>query len=136
MTVAHHKPQMYGPSRAGHARGVCSIHAPAAWQDPESLLTRVGSSHHARFSLALTLPRNTGRGFGLGILSAEGRGCRPSLAKVSHSQASGVFQNLTDLPEFHSSKSSVRRRLDSHDANENGLTHAQTSFAPGAKAHD
>lgn len=134
MIVASDKPQMYGPSRAGQLVRGRSVHAPAAYQAQGRAHMRFAGS--CRIDLPLTLPRNTGRGFGLGVFSAEGRGCRPSLAKISHSQASGVFQDLTDLPEFHSSSSSVRRRLDSHDANENGLTHAQIVFAPGANAHD
>jgi hypothetical protein len=93
MTVTPNKPQMYGPSRAGQARGECSIHAPAAWQGPESLLTRVGSVRK-RFSLALTLPRSTCRGL-------RGSGPFPIFGSQPRRQA------IADLPEPIHSKISV-----------------------------
>lgn len=135
MTVTPNKPQMKAGTARGRAPGVMYRLTPAAHQAQGRAHMRFAGS--CRIDLPLTLPRNTGRELrALGIFSAEGRDCNPSLAKISHSQASGAVQGFSDLPEFHSSNSSVRRRLDSHDANENGLTHAQTSFAPGAKAHD
>ena len=94
MTITPNKPQMYGPSRAGQARGECSIHAPAAWQDPESLLTRVGSSHRSCFSLTKTLPRSTCRGL-------RGSGFFPILGSQPRRQA------IADLPEVIHSKAPV-----------------------------
>lgn len=69
----------------------------------------------------------------VGLSGADARAASFNL-QVGHQLA--VQAISADAPRIHSSSSSVRRRLDSHDANEKGLTHAQILFAPGAKADD
>lgn len=70
-TVIHHKPQMYGPSRAGAARGECSIHAPAAWQG----MAHVRFAGLVQFSTSrLVGLRYLGRGLrGSGLFGLRGR---------------------------------------------------------------
>jgi len=105
----------------------------------------------ARSSLA---SHNLGRGFGpgrflrLGWSASLREICELRRVDLSGADARAASFNLqvghqlavqaisAEPPRIHSSDPSVRRRLDSHDANENGLPHAQRSFAPGAKAHD
>ena len=67
----------------------------------------------------------------------DGIGKRSSapLAQSNHSLRNRAQQCLAK-GNSHFRKSFRIRRLDSHDANEIGLTDAKTSFAPGAKAHD
>jgi len=114
--------QMYGDRQAG-ARlwGQCDRHAPV----------RVNFVRGQGSNFLLT----TGRGFGLGALSADGRGCSPVVAINIKSTRCGISKRVSQRFPSHF-EVSVRRRLDSHDANENGLTDAKRSFAPGAKAHD
>lgn len=57
------------------------------------------------------------------------------LANTNHSLRNRAQQCLAK-GYSHFPMSFRNHRLDSHDANENGLTNAETSFAPGAKAHD
>jgi hypothetical protein len=70
--------------RAGRPVRGCDASMPAHRErGPEFLLTRVGSPSK-RFSLALALPRSTGRELrALGIFSADSRGCRPSVASIN-----------------------------------------------------
>ena len=105
----------------------------------------------ARSSLS---PRHLGRGFGsgrflhLGWSASLREICELRRVGLSGADARAASFNLqcghqlavqaisAEPPVVHLSDPSVRRLLDSHDANENGLPHAQGSFAPGAKAHD
>lgn len=85
-----------------------------------------GTSRRVSFTRALggyDLPVVTSRGFGPGTF--------PSFGAQPRRQA------IAEQPPIIHFQMSFRiDRLDSHDANENGLTDAKTSFAPGAKAHD
>jgi len=69
----------------------------------------------------------------VGLSGADARAAAINL-QCTNQPAVQAFADL--VPRIHSSDPSVRRLLDSHDANENGLPHAQRSFAPGAKDHD
>lgn len=119
--------------RAGRPVRGCDASMPAHRErGPEFLLTRVGSVRK-RFSLALTLPRSTGRPFGVGSFRATRLGCSRAIAINIKTTRRGISQCVSQRRPSHFR---VSVPFDSHDANENGLTHAQIPFAPGAKAYD
>lgn len=116
-TIIHD--QMYDDRRAGQLVGECSRHAPVR------VLYDRGQG---------ILPDRLGRRLRAGgSFGAEGRCVNSVLAKPCNRPLGAKrLKNFTQGSERHFIVSS----LDSHDANENGLTHAQILFAPGAKTHD
>lgn len=63
-----------------------------------------------------------------------GRHANASVA-INHSPRDCALQCFAKGLHSHFQQSLRHHVLDSHDANENGLTHAEIAFAPGAKTH-
>lgn len=71
-----------------------------------------------------------------GQFSGIGRRANVPVANIIHHRHQGRFQRFAKGHKRHFPMSFRTHRLDSHDANENGLTDAQIAFAPGAKTYD
>lgn len=94
--------------RAGQPVRGCDASMPAhrEW-GPEFLLTRVGSPSK-RFSLALALPRSTGRPFGVGSFRATRLGCNRALASINDA-ADHLLNHRSDRFPRHFVSPSLRR---------------------------
>lgn len=131
LAILHHDHQRWthGAAQGGACVGGFGIRAPA-YDDRQFPAAHTTSSSRSCRQLAGVLTRP-----GVFIRCVRERAAT-RFAAANQSSAQSHFQCVSEADEAHFVKSFRKPVLDGHDANENGLTHAQTSFAPGAKGHD
>lgn len=145
--------QMKADAARGKARGDTRRLTPAAHKaqarrlgrgDVTPVLSHCRSaasiSPHSRRPVLETLP-----GIGLHFPAERIRAARGAFNSIAGSRANASRQSLRDKPPYQVAIAEIHHltnRLSSSavlvgiDPNENGLTHAKRSFAPGAKAND